>query len=183
MNPFHNARTAFTTEQLQGRVRELGAQIAADYDGKELALVAVLKGSLYFFADLTRAIPMPLQTDCIAFGMNGTFASQPGIVRITKDLDLDVTGKHVVIVEDIVRTGLTLGYLVQHIEARQPASVSVCTLFDNPDQRLINIPVGYAGFTVSAAWLMGYGMDAAEQWRHLPYVVEAERSHPTGSRA
>ena len=173
MNQPQILRTAFTAEQLQSRIRELGAQIAADYEGKELVLVAVLKGSLYFFADLTRAIPTPLLTDYIAFGMRG---SQSGVVRITKDLELNVTGKHVIVVEDIVRTGLTLGYLVQNIEAREPASVTVCSLFVNPAQQLIDIPIAYQGFTVSAGWLMGYGMDVSEQWRHLPYVVEVEKS-------
>ncbi len=172
MNQPQILRTAFTAEQLQSRIRELGAQIAADYEGKQLVLVAVLKGSLYFFADLTRAIPTPLQTDYIAFGMCG---SQSGVARITKDLELDVTGKHVIVVEDIVRTGLTLGYLVQNIEARGPASVTVCALFVNPAQQLIDIPIAYQGFTVSAGWLMGYGMDVSEQWRHLPYVVEVEK--------
>lgn len=169
-------RTAFTEEQLAARVRELGGKIAADYAGKELVLIAVLKGSLYFFADLTRAIPSPIQTDCIAIGMYGNAASQTGVVRITKDLDLDVTGKHVIIVEDIVRTGLTLGYLVQNIETRGPASVKVCALFVNPAQQLIDIPIAYQGFAVSAAWLMGYGMDVSEQWRHLPYVAEVEKT-------
>ena len=176
MNQPHTLHIAFTEEELQSRVRDIGAQIAADYDGKELVLVAVLKGSLYFFADLTRAIPISLQTDCIAFGMYGPAASQTGVVRITKDLDLDVTGKHVIIVEDIVRTGLTLGYLVQNIEARGPSSVTVCALFVNPVQQLIDIPIAYQGFTVSSVWLMGYGMDVSEQWRHLPYVVEVEKN-------
>ena len=173
MNQPQILRTAFTVEQLQSRIRELGAQIAADYEGKELVLVAVLKGSLYFFADLTRAIPTPLLTDYIAFGMRG---SQSGVVHITKDLELNVTGKHVIVVEDIVRTGLTLGYLVQNIEGRKPASVTVCSLFVNPAQQLIDIPIAYQGFTVSAGWLMGYGMDVSEQWRHLPYVVEVEKN-------
>ena len=173
MNQPQILRTAFTAEQLQSRIRELGAQIAADYEGKELVLVAVLKGSLYFFADLTRAIPTPLLTDYIAFSMHG---SQSGVARITKDLELDVTGKHVIVVEDIVRTGLTLGYLVQNIDARRPASVTVCALFVNPAQQLISVPIAYQGFTVSSGWLMGYGMDVSEQWRHLPYVVEVEKN-------
>ena len=177
MNQPQILRTAFTAEQLQSRIRELGAQIATDYEGKELVLVAVLKGSLYFFADLTRAIPTPLQTDYIAFGVRGSAASQSGVVRITKDLDLDVAGKHVIVVEDIVRTGLTLGYLVQNIETRGPASVTVCALFVNPDQQLISVPIAYQGFTVSAGWLMGYGMDVSEHWRHLPYVVEVEKNN------
>jgi hypoxanthine phosphoribosyltransferase len=168
-------RTAFSEEQLQSRVRELGASITADYAGQELVLIAVLRGALYFFADLTRAISGPVQTDCISFGMYAH--SHTGVVRITKDLDVDITGKHVLIVEDIVRTGLTLGYLVQNIETRGPASVKVCALFVNPAQQLIDIPIAYQGFTVSSGWLVGYGMDVSEQWRHLPYVVEVEKNN------
>jgi hypoxanthine phosphoribosyltransferase len=172
----HILRTAFSEEQLKSRVAELGAAISADYAGQELVLIAVLRGSLYFFADLTRAISIPVQTDCIAFGMYAH--SHTGVVRITKDLDLNIAGKHVLIVEDIVRTGLTLGYLIQNIETRSPASVKVCALFVNPAQHLIDIPIAYQGFTVSSAWLMGYGMDVGEQWRHLPYVVEVEKNPP-----
>ena len=173
-------RTAYSEETLKNRIRELGAQITADYEGKELVLVAVLKGSLYFFADLSRAIPSPLQTDCIAIGMYANATSQSGVVRITKDLDLDISNKHVLVVEDIVRTGLTLGYLVQNLESRSPISVKVCALFVNPAQQLIDIPIAYQGFTVSSGWLMGYGMDVAEQWRHLPYVVEIEKTNNHG---
>jgi len=173
-------RTAFSEEQIKSRVAEMGAAITADYAGKDLALIAVLRGSLYFFADLTRAISMPVQTDCIAIG---TYAhSSSGVVRITKDLDISITGRHVLIVEDIVRTGLTLGYLIQNIETRGPASVKVCALFVNPAQHLIDIPIAYQGFTVSSAWLMGYGMDVGEQWRHLPYVVEVEKHHPQDAK-
>jgi hypoxanthine phosphoribosyltransferase len=168
-------RTAFSEEQLKCRIAEMGAAIAADYAGQELVLIAVLRGALYFFADLTRAIPGPIQTDCIAFGMYAH--SHTGVVRITKDLDIDITGKHVLIVEDIVRTGLTLGYLIQNIETRGPASVKVCALFVNPAQQLIDIPVAYQGFAVSSGWLMGYGMDVLEHWRHLPYVVEVEKNN------
>lgn len=174
-------RVAYSEEQLKSRISEIGAQITADYAGRELVVVTVLKGSLYFFSDLTRAITAPIQTDCIAIGMYGHATSQTGVVRITKDLDLDVTGKHVLIVEDIVRTGLTLGYLVQNIESRCPASVKVCALFVNPVQRLIDIPIAYQGFAVSGGWLMGYGMDIDEQWRHLPYVAEIEK--PSGSHS
>lgn len=166
-------RVAHTQEALGQRVAALGAAITQDYPGKELVLVAVLKGSLYFFADLTRAIRLPILTDCMSIGVYAS--NQSGIVRITKDLDVDITDKHVLIVEDIVRTGLTLGYLVQSLEARRPASVKVCALFVNPAQQLIDVPLAYSGFTVGNAWLMGYGMDAGERWRNLPYVVEIDK--------
>ncbi len=166
-------RVLFTKEALEQRVCELGKQITLDYAGKELVIVALLKGSLYFFADLTRAIEIPIMTDCMSIGVYA--ANQSGIVRITKDLDIDITDKHVLIAEDIVRTGLTLGYLVQTLEARHPASVKVCALFVNPSQQLIDVPLAYTGFTVSNTWLMGYGMDVGEKWRNLPYVVEINK--------
>ena len=114
--------------------------------------------------------------DVISIGMYPGATSQTGVVRITKDLDVDITGKHVLVVEDIVRTGLTLGYLVQNLESRCPASVAVCALLVNPAQQLIDVPIAYTGFTVSGAWLLGYGMDAGEKWRNLPYIVEADKN-------
>lgn len=134
----------------------------------------MLKGSLYFLADLSRFIDLPLKLDFMSIGLyQGT--AKTGIVRIVKDLDLDVTGRHVLIVEDIIRTGLTTGYLFQNIEARSPESVSVCTLLQSPDQLLLNFPIAYVGFSVTGAWLAGYGMDIGEQWRNLPYIAEVER--------
>ena len=123
-----------------------GAEISRDYAGQELIMAAVLKGSLYFFADLTRAINIPLQLDFIAIGnYQGTMPNR-GVVRFTKDLDLEITGKHLLLVEDIIRTGLTTGYLVQSLSTRQPASIRVCSLLVNPDQQLINVPIAYQGF-------------------------------------
>jgi hypoxanthine phosphoribosyltransferase len=170
-----NARVAFSEDVLKKRIAEMGVQIAADYAGRELVVVGVLKGSLYFLADLTRAISLPLQVDVISIGVYPCATNQTGVVRITKDLDADITGKHVLVVEGIIRTGLTLGYLVQNMESRCPASVSVCALLVNPDQQLIHIPVAYSGFTVSDAWLMGYGLDVGEKWRNLPYIVEIDK--------
>ena len=164
---------AFSSDDLQKRIAALGAQISEDYNDKELVLIAVLKGSLYFCADLTRAISLPVMIDFMSIGVYAS--NQSGIVRITKDLDIDITGKHVLIIEDIVRTGLTLGYLVQSLEARRPASVKVCALFVNPAQQLIDVPLAYTGFEVTNKWLMGYGMDKGEKWRNLPYVVEVEK--------
>ncbi|MFA5675596.1 MAG: hypoxanthine phosphoribosyltransferase [Christensenellales bacterium] len=173
MNRPYYKKIAFTELQLKSRAVELGNDISKDYEGKELVLIALLKGSLYFCADLTRAISVPLMIDFMSIGVYAS--NQSGIVRITKDLDIDITGKHVLIIEDIVRTGLTLGYLVQNLEARRPASVKVCALFVNPNQQLIDVPLAYTGFTVANEWLMGYGMDAGEKWRNLPYVVEIEK--------
>ena len=166
----------FSTEKLQHRIRELGQEISQDYAGQELILVSVLKGSLYFFADLTRAIDLPIQLDFISIGTYPTVTNQKGIVRITKDLDLEITGKHVLLVEDIIRTGLTPAYLVQALPARMPASIKVCTLLSNPDEQLINVPIAYCGFVITAPRLIGYGMDVREQGRNLPYIAELPKS-------
>lgn len=170
-------RTVFSKEDIEARAHALGRAITADYAGKELAAIGVLKGSLYFLADLTRFIDLPLTLDFMSIGLyQGT--TKTGVVRIVKDLDFDVSGKHVLIVEDIIRTGLTTGYLVQNIEARGPASVSVCTLLLSPSQLLLSLPIAYTGFEVTDAWLAGYGMDIGERWRNLPYIAQAERKKP-----
>ena len=168
-------RILIKATQIEDRVREIGRQITTDYHGKPLVLVGVLKGSLYFISDLSRAIDLPLELDFMTIGTIPNTTHQTGIVRITKDLDLDITGKHVLLIEDIVRTGLTTAYLVQNLLARQAASVKVCTLLLNPDQQLINVPIGYAGFEINQTWLVGYGMDIAEQGRNLPDIAEIER--------
>jgi len=167
-------RIAFTSETIAARVAELGARITSDYAGEEPVLVGVLKGSSYFLADLSRRIDLQVKIDFMSIGVyQGT--TKTGIVRITKDLDIDVSGKHVLLVEDIIRTGLTTGYLVQNIEARKPKSVRVCSLLANPDQQLISFPIDYTGFTVSGEWLVGYGLDIDEKWRNLPYIAEIRR--------
>jgi len=165
----------YTEEDLAAKVKEIGRKISDDYAGKELIVIGVLKGSLYFFADLTRAIDIPIGIDVIAIGNIQNTTSQTGIVRITKDLDLDITGKHVLVIEDIIRTGLTTAYLVQNLDVRKPASIKVCTLLFNPDQMLINVPVEYFGYEITDAWLIGYGMDVHEQGRSLPYIAELEK--------
>lgn len=175
MTEFKQRRIVYTAEDLRTKVAEIGRQISTDYAGKDLVVVGVLKGSLYFFADLTRAIDIPIGVDVIAIGTIPNTTRQTGIVRITKDLDLDITGKHVLFIEDIIRTGLTTAYLVQSLEARKPASVKVCSLLVNPDQQLINVPIAYSGYEISDAWLIGYGMDVHEQGRSLPYIAELER--------
>lgn len=168
-------KIAFSEQDIQKKVAALGETITRDYTGRELVLVCVLKGTLYFFADLTRHIGLPAELDFMSVGVYPGTTNQTGVVRITKDLDIDITGKHVLVIEDIVRTGLTIGYLVQNMEARRPASINVCTLLDNPAQRLVNVPVAYRGFEVTDSWLLGYGMDIGEKWRNLPHIAEVER--------
>ncbi|HBP37323.1 MAG TPA: hypoxanthine phosphoribosyltransferase [Clostridiales bacterium] len=176
MNPAKTPRVLFSAETLQERINQIGRQISRDYAGLELIMVSVLKGSLYFMADLTRAIDLPVQLDFMTIGTFAHTTSRTGIVRITKDLDLDITNRHVLVIEDIIRTGLTTGYLVQNLETRKPASVKVCSLFVNPEQQLINVPIAYTGFVVSYNRLVGYGMDVNEQGRNLPYIVEIDKT-------
>ncbi len=167
-------KVLFSEESLKEKVKELGRRISEDYRDQELVLIAVLKGSMYFFADLTRAIDIPIGVDMISIGNIPDTTSQTGIVRITKDLDLSITGKHVLVIEDIIRTGLTTAYLIQSLSARKPIDIKVCTLLYNPDRVLINVPIAYYGFEIKESWMVGYGMDVKEKWRNLPYIGELE---------
>ena len=162
----------YTEEQIQKRVEELGKEISDDYRDKHPIIIYVLKGTMYFVSDLTRYMDISLNIDCIALGVYQGTSNNNGIVRINKDLDLNITGRHVLVVEDIINTGLTIGYLVQNMEARQPASIKICTLLNNPRKRLMNIPLSYIGFDIPDIFLVGYGLDHDQEFRHLPYVAE-----------
>lgn len=174
MNKIQYKNIVYSEQQLHERISELGKKITEDYKDQEIVLVGVLKGSLFFFTDLARAVGLPMQLDMIAIGSIPDTTSSTGIVRITKDLDINITGKHVIVVEDIIRTGLTTAYLLQTLEARRPASVEVCTLLYNPERQLIDLPVKYFGFEVDRSWLIGYGMDQGEYGRNLPFIAELE---------
>jgi hypoxanthine phosphoribosyltransferase len=154
---------------LQRRVRELGAEISRDYADRNPVLVAVLKGSFIFLADLVRAITVPVSLDFMAITRYGA-GKRGGVVRIEKDLDLAITGREVLFVEDIVDTGLTLGYLVRTLQAREPAGLAVCTLLDRRVRRLAKLPIRYTGFEVPDRFLVGYGLDDRERHRNLPYL-------------
>lgn len=155
--------------QIQRRVAELGAAISADYAGLEPILVGVLRGVLPFMADLMRAVPIPLAIDFIAISSYGSQA-QPGQVRLLKDLDLSIEGRHVLFVEDMVDTGLTLHYLLRVLRERGPASLHVCALFNKPRLRLVNLPLRYVGFDLPDRYVVGYGLDYRQRYRNLPYV-------------
>lgn len=172
MEQFKNSKIILNTDVLQSRIAEIGRQITIDYAGQDLILIGVLKGSLYFLADLTRVIDMPVQIDFITIGTIPNTTNQTGIVKITKDLDLDISGKHVLLIEDIIRTGLTTAYLVQNLRAHLPASIKVCTLLVNQDQQMITVPLAYCGFDITRNRLVGYGMDINEKGRNLPYIAE-----------
>ena len=174
MEEIRYKKILFDNEKILDRVNELGKRISKDYAGKELVILGVLKGSLFFFTDLARAIDIPLQLDMIAIGNIPDMTKSTGIVRITKDVDVNITGKHVIVIEDIIRTGLTTAYLLQTLEARKPASIEVCTLLYNPERQLIDLPVKYYGFEVDRSWLIGYGMDTGEYGRNLPFIAELD---------
>ena len=162
----------FSEETIKNRVGELGKQISEDYRDKHPILISVLKGTMYFVADLTRQLDIPVNIDFMSIGVYPGITKNTGVVRINKDLDINITGRHVLMIEDIINTGLTMGYLVQNMEARKPASIKVCTLLNNPYKRLMNIPLAYVGFQVPDIYLVGYGIDYNQEYRHLPYIAE-----------
>jgi hypoxanthine phosphoribosyltransferase len=158
-------------ERIQARVAELGARISADYRGRSLTLVSVLKGSLPFMADLMRAIEVPLRIDLMEVSSyGGSSTESSGLVRILKDLSASIEGEDVLIVEDIIDTGLTLNYLVRYLRGKNPASLRICTLLDKPARRLVEIPVDYTGFTIPDQFVVGYGLDYGELYRNLRFV-------------
>ena len=157
--------------QIRARVAELGAQISADYAGRELTLVSVLKGSLPFMADLMRAITIPVSIDLMEVSSYGGAATESsGLVRILKDLSSSIDGRDVMIVEDIIDTGLTLNYLIRYLRGKNPRSLHICTLLDKPARRLVDIPIDYLGFTIPDQFVIGYGLDYAERYRNLPFI-------------
>jgi hypoxanthine phosphoribosyltransferase len=159
-----------TPEQIQQRVVELGQSIAADYAGRNPLLVGVLKGVLFFMADLLRAVPVSVEVDFLAVASYSPETRSRGKVRLVKDLEVDVSGRHLLFVEDVIDTGLTLNYLLSNLRARQPASLEVCVLFDKPRKRLIDIPLKYKGFNLPDQFVVGYGLDHHERYRNLPFV-------------
>jgi hypoxanthine phosphoribosyltransferase len=163
-------------EELARRVAELGAEIGRDYAGRHLHLVGVLKGAVTFLADLARALPLPEVTvDYLGISSYGRSTETSGAVRITKDLDEPIAGRHVLIVEDIVDTGLTLNYLRAQLLARAPASLAVAAMLDKPERRVVPVPVEYVGFRIPDRFAVGYGLDYAGRMRHLPYVGALRR--------
>jgi len=162
-------------DQLKERVRSLGAQISADYEGRDLLLVGVLKGATFFLADLMRNITAPCELDFMALASYGSQTDSSGVVRILKDLDAPIEGRDVLIVEDIVDSGLTLQYLLRNLGARDPASLEVCSLLTKPERRKADVPIKYVGFEIPNRFAIGYGLDYAERWRNLPYVASLLR--------
>jgi hypoxanthine phosphoribosyltransferase len=157
-------------ETLAARVAELGAEVSADYQGRDLLLIGVLKGAVFFMADLMRHLTVPCEVDFMAISSYGDATDSSGIVRILKDLDINIEGRHVLVVEDIIDSGLTLSYLIRNLESREPATLEVCALLTKPTRREIDVPVRYVGFEIPNKFVVGYGLDFAERYRNLPYV-------------
>jgi hypoxanthine phosphoribosyltransferase len=160
-----------TEEELSARIGELGRQISADYAGRGLLLVGVLKGAVFFLSDLMRALEVPCEVDFMAVASYGSSTDSSGVVRILKDLDASIEGRHVLIVEDIVDSGLTLSYLLRTMRAREPASLEVCALLTKPERRKSNVDIRYVGFEIPNRFVIGYGLDHAERFRQLPFVA------------
>lgn len=164
------AEVLISEEALRAKVRELGTQIAADYEGKNPLLVSVLKGATIFVADLIREMDIPLGIDFIATSSYGNGDASSGVVRILMDLESSISGRHVLVVEDIVDTGNTLNYLLHLLSSREPASLKLCVLLDKPERREVEVKADYTGFQIPDLFVVGYGLDYAEKYRNLPFI-------------
>ncbi len=164
------AEVLIDADVLQERIRELGVEISSDYAGRELLLVGVLKGAIFFIADLMRELAVPCEIDFMAISSYGAATDSSGVVRILKDLDLNITGRDVLVIEDIIDSGLTLSYLMRTLRARRPGSLEICALLTKPERREIEVPVRYVGFEIENKFVIGYGLDYAERYRNLPYI-------------
>lgn len=158
-------------ETIKNRIKELGSQITKDYEGKEICLICVLKGGVMFMVDLSKEIEIPLEMDFMAVSSYGNEVTSSGVVKIVKDLDEPIEGKHVLIVEDIIDSGRTLSYLVRILNDRKPASLRICTLLDKPEKRVADVDVEYVGFTIPDKFVLGYGLDYMQKYRNIPYIA------------
>ena len=159
-----------SADEISARVQEMGAEISAEYAGKEILMVGVLRGAVVFMADLARAITVPVAIDFMAVSSYGTSTTSSGVVRIMKDLDEEVAGRHILVVEDIIDSGLTLNYLLDNLKARRPASIRLATLLNKPERRKKDVQVDYNGFSIPDHFVVGYGLDYAEKYRNLPFI-------------
>ena len=166
--------TLITEEALQARIAELAAKVSEDYAGREPLVIGVLKGAVFFIADLLRCLTVPCELDFMAVSSYGSSTHSSGVVRILKDLDIPIAGRHVLVVEDVIDSGLTLSYLMKNLASRQPASLEICTLLTKPGHKRLNIPIRYTGFDLPDAFVIGYGLDYAERYRNLPFIAVLE---------
>jgi hypoxanthine phosphoribosyltransferase len=158
-------------DQLQRRIRELGTEISRDYEGRDLVMIGVLRGAVIFLADLLRNMTVPCEIDFMAVSSYGSQTDSSGVVRILKDLDSSIEGRHALIVEDIIDSGLTLQYLLRNLRARNPASLEACALLTKPERRRVELPIRYVGFEIPNRFVIGYGLDYAQRYRNLGYVA------------
>jgi hypoxanthine phosphoribosyltransferase len=164
------SKVLLSEEELQAKIKELAGQIDADYAGRDLLIVGVLKGAVIAMADLARALHLPVQMDWMAVSSYGAGTKSSGVVRVLKDLDTDIAGRDVLVVEDIFDSGLTLSWLVHNLESRNPASVEICAVLRKPDALKVPIDVKYIGFDIPSEFVIGYGLDYAERYRNLPFI-------------
>jgi hypoxanthine phosphoribosyltransferase len=167
----HIGEILVQADELQHRIKEMAEEVSRDYKGRDLLLIGVLKGAVFFLADLMRHLDIPCEVDFMAVSSYGSSTDSSGVVRILKDLDAPLEGRNVLIVEDIVDSGLTLQYLMRTLEARSPASIEVCALLTKPERRKVDTPARYVGFEIPDKFAIGYGLDYAERYRNLPYVA------------
>lgn len=171
---FEESQILLTEEQIQARVKELGQEISLDYEGKEILLIGVLRGTIVFLADLMRCITVPVSVDFMALSSYGQATRTSGVVRIMKDLEESIEGKHVLLVEDFIDTGLTLRYICKNLQARRPASLKVCVMLDKPIHRLADVRVDYLGFQIPDVFVVGYGLDFRQRYRNLRFIATFE---------
>jgi hypoxanthine phosphoribosyltransferase len=176
MNGEELGEILFSAAQIEARVRELGETISRDYAGRNLILAGVLRGAAFFLIDLARALSIPVVVDFIAISSYGPSSKSSGVVRIVKDLEEEIAGRDLLVVEDIVDTGLTLGYLLRILRERDPASLKVCTLLDRTVRRIVDPPIAYRGFEVPDKFVVGYGLDAHQRYRNLPFIAALKPS-------
>jgi hypoxanthine phosphoribosyltransferase len=169
--------TLVSAEELQRRVRELSAEISRDYEGRDLVLIGVLKGAVLFLADLMRQLTVPCEVDFMAVSSYGSATDSSGVVRILKDLEAPIEGRDVLVVEDIIDSGLTLQYLVRNLRARAPGSLEICALLTKPERRRVELPIRYVGFEIPNRYVVGYGLDYAQRYRNLSYVAVLNEQH------
>ena len=169
--PYGVGKVLIDEATLKARISALSAEISSDYEGRDLLLVGVLKGAVFFMADLMRGLDVPCEIDFMAISSYGAATDSSGVVRILKDLDINISGRDVLVVEDIIDSGLTLSYLMRSLRARKPATLEICALLTKPERREIEVPVRYIGFEIPNEFVIGYGLDFAERYRNLPYVA------------
>lgn len=167
-------RVLVSEEDLQRRIDELAARVSADYAGRDLLVIGVLKGAIFFIADLVRRLEVPCEMDFMAVSSYGSSTHSSGVVRILKDLDHPIAGRHVLVVEDVIDSGLTLSYLLRNLASRGPASLDICTLLTKPRHRALPLTARYVGFDLPDVFVVGYGLDYDERWRGLPHIAELE---------